>query len=106
MAISQDDSLTHFVQASVFHRYEYALEFAFKTMQSYLAIQDDFETDFNVIVFKAMKNGLIEDEEIWKRMLEDSSLNGENYTQADYTRIHSAILNEYFPQIKVLVERL
>lgn len=106
MAIDQDDSLTHFVEARIFHLYDYALEFSIKIMQSYLAIQGDFEAEARLIVSKATRVDLIENAEIWYKMLDDSSSNKDIFDSEDYARVRFLIINEYAPQIKALIECL
>lgn len=106
LAIDQTDSLTHLVQARVFHLYDYALEFSIRIMQSYLAIQDDFEPDARCIVSKAAQVDLIDNVDLWYQMLDDSSSNKDIFEREDYVRVHTAIVNDYTPQIKRLIARL
>lgn len=106
LAIDQDNSLTHFVQARIFHLYDYALEFSLKIMRSYLAIQGKFESEAKQIISKAADVHLIEDVELWHRMLKDSSSSDDIFEREDYARVHASIVNDYTPQIKALIARL
>lgn len=106
LAMAEDEALTDFMQGRVLYRYEHALEYAFKSMQSFIAIQDEFELDYEKIISKAKYYHLIENEDIWHQMLADSNLQDHCCKKIDDKRIQSAINGEYSRQIKLLIERL
>ncbi len=92
---------------SVIQRFEFTLELCWKGMKIYLNSEGVLgATSPRATIREAFSNSLIEDGQVWMDMLNDRNLTSHTYNQKMADEIYENIVNEYFEEIKKLLEML
>ena len=102
------DGVNDMIRDSVIQRFEFTYELAHKTLQELMKFEGvTLENTFPRTIFKkAYANGVIEDEKVWLRLLEDRNATSHIYSEKLADEIASRIQGEYVQTIGKLVERL
>lgn len=102
------DGVNDMIRDSVIQRFEFTYELAHKTLQELMRFEGvTLENTFPRTIFKkAYANGVIEDEKVWLRLLEDRNATSHIYSEKLADEIASRIQGEYVQTIGKLVERL
>lgn len=96
------------IRDSVIQRFEFTYELAHKTLQEFMRFEGvTLENTFPRTIFKkAYVNGVLEDEKVWLRLLEDHNATSHIYSEKLADEIAGRIRGEYVQTIGKLVEKL
>jgi nucleotidyltransferase substrate binding protein (TIGR01987 family) len=83
-------------------RFEYTLELAWKTLKDYLEDQGFMVKFPREVIKQAFQVELIDDGEIWMKMLKKRNLLAHTYNESLFYEALKDIKNEYYPEIKKL----
>lgn len=102
------DGENDMIRDSVIQRFEFTYELTHKTLQELMRFEGvTLENTFPRTIFKkAYANGVIEDEKVWLRLLEDRNATSHIYSEKLADEIANRIRGEYVQVIGKLVERL
>lgn len=92
----------------VLHRFEFTFELAWKTMKDYLEYQGIVGKigSPREVIKEAFSAGLIEDGEVWIKMMLSRNNLSHLYDEETSREIYDNIKEEYIIEIKKLVQRL
>lgn len=92
--------------AGVIQAFEFTYERLWKTLKTYLFDQG-FQSGSPKQVFKdGFKSGLIKDQNIWLKMLQDRNLTVHTYNEALAKEIYQRIKSNYAPEMRIILELL
>jgi nucleotidyltransferase substrate binding protein (TIGR01987 family) len=99
--------LSELEEQGLIKAFEYTFELAWNTLKDYLEYQGIFNiTGSRDVIREAFKNNLIEEGEIWMKMITSRNMTVHSYNEATAAEISSAILDEYFDLFKKLEAKL
>lgn len=100
-------SPTKLEQEGIIQRFEYTFDLAWKVLKDFLQYQGYHEITGSRDAFReAFKNGVIENGDVWMRMIENRNLTSHTYDEDTAENIFISIQNEYFPLFLKLKKRL
>jgi nucleotidyltransferase substrate binding protein (TIGR01987 family) len=104
---SNTQKLSKLEKQGLIQSFEYTHELAWKTLKDYFIDQgNSLITGSKDATREAFKNNLINNGEIWMKMISDRNLTSHTYNLQTADQIVSNILNDYYTSIKKLIETL
>ena len=102
------EKVTDIVIDGILHRFEFTFELAWKTMKDYIEYQGVINKigGPREIIKEAFSMGLIEDGEIWIKMMLARNNLSHLYDQETSRQIYTEIKDSYIFQFKKLIEKL
>ena len=102
------DGVDAIIRDSLIQRFEFTYELCHKTLQEFMKYAGlTMDNTFPRTIFKkAYAGGLIEDEDVWLRLLEDRNATSHIYNEKLANEIAGRIAGEYVHAIGQLVEHL
>lgn len=94
---------------STIQRFEYTIELFWKTFRRHLLFNGVREEELKFprsVVEKAYQARLIDNEEVWIKMLMDRNKTSHIYDEDEIITIYKNILNDYYPEMKISFEKL
>ena len=98
--LSKNRKLSKLEEQGLIHTFEYTHELAWNTLKDFLeerGVQKMYGS--KDVTREAFKAGLIENSEIWMRMIESRNLTSHTYNEEIATAIVSSIINSYFVEL-------
>ena len=94
------DKLDDIGKEGLIQRFEYSLELAWKTLKDYLESKGTIAKFPRDVIKIAFQNDLINDGEIWMKMLKDRILMAHTYDENNFNTALVNIITLYFGEIK------
>ncbi|MBF0426288.1 MAG: nucleotidyltransferase substrate binding protein [Magnetococcales bacterium] len=105
MALAQERGLSPLEQQGLIQGFEYTHELAWNVFKDYLEHKGIFGLVGSRDATRgAFRNGLIEQGEVWMRMIADRNLTSHTYDQTRAQAIADAIAELYYPAFKAMAE--
>ncbi len=109
MSLSEERELSELEKQGVIKAFEYTHEMAWKTLKDFLEHRGNKDLyGSKDATRKAFSFDLIEDGDIWMKMIEDRNETVHSYSEAVLDKIYTSIVNLYFGEfmkLKVCLER-
>jgi len=105
-AVKQVETANDLEKEGLIQRFEYTFELAWKTAKDYLeskSIDVKFSSD---IIKEAFKYEMIEDGELWMKMLESRNKLAHTYNEENFKSGVALIVNDFYPGIKQFIAYL
>ena len=96
------DQLDDLAKEGYIQRFEYTLELAWKTLKDYLEDQGFMVKFPRDVIKQAFQVELIDDGEIWMKMLKKRNLLAYTYNESLFYEALEDIKHEYYPEIEKL----
>ena len=96
------DKLDDIGKEGLIQRFEYTLEISWKTIKDYLETEDIIAKTPNSVIKNAFQIDLINNGELWIKMLKDRNLMAHTYDEDNFNIALNNITNLYFDEIKKL----
>ena len=105
-ALKQEETELHV--DGVLHRFEFTFELAWKTMKDYLEYQGIIEKigSPREVIKEAFSAGLIEDGEVWIKMMLSRNNLSHLYDEETSRKIYDNIKDSYIIEIEKLIQQL
>lgn len=102
------DGKNDMIRDSVIHRFEFTYELTHKTLQELMKYEGvTLENTFPRTIFKkAYANGVIEEEKVWIRLMEDRNATSHIYNEKLADEIADRIKHQYIQVIEKMVESI
>ena len=101
------DSLNNLEEQGLIQSFEYNHELAWKTQKDFLESRGVSELfGSRDVVREAFKLGLITKGDVWLEMINDRNLTSHTYNEATTQKIISHIVQDYYVEFKLLIEKL
>ena len=105
-AVNNVEKLSLLEKEGMIQRFEYTFELSWKTLKDYLesvGVEAKFPRD---TIKEAFKSDLIDDGDVWIKMLDKRNLLAHCYDEAIFNQVVELITDEFYPQIKSLHQAL
>ncbi|MGG7141870.1 nucleotidyltransferase substrate binding protein [Clostridium nigeriense] len=103
---SKKEDLSELEQAGIIQFFEMTFELAWKVLKDYLESEGYIVKSPRETIKQAFQIGLINDGHIWMEALTVRNLTTYTYDENLVKKLISDIINIYFPELKLLHERL
>jgi len=103
---SKKEDLSELEQAGIIQFFEMTFELAWKVLKDYLESEGYIVKSPRETIKQAFQIGLINDGHIWMEALTVRNLTTHTYDENLVNKLISDIINIYFPELKLLHERL
>ena len=103
---SKKEDLSELEQAGIIQFFEMTFELAWKVLKDYLESEGYIVKSPRETIKQAFQIGLINDGHIWMEALTVMNLTTHTYDENLVNKLISDIINIYFPELKLLHERL
>ena len=103
---SKKEDLSELEQAGIIQFFEMTFELAWKVLKDYLESEGYIVKSPRETIKQAFQIGLINDGYIWMEALTVMNLTTHTYDENLVNKLISDIINIYFPELKLLHERL
>lgn len=105
--IDKGDKLNELEEQGMIQAFEYSYELAWKTLKDFYEYQGESSIQGSKDAFKlAYERGVITDQDLWRRMLEDRNRTVHSYNEETADEIAAAILSEYYAAYEKLATKL
>lgn len=105
--IDKGDNLNELEEQGMIQAFEYSYELVWKTLKDFYEYQGESSIQGSKDAFKlAYERGVITDQDLWRRMLEDRNRTVHSYNEETADEIAAAILSEYYPAYEILATKL
>lgn len=103
---SKKEDLSELEQAGIIQFFEMTFELGWKVLKDYLELEGYIVKSPRETIKQAFQIGLINDGHIWMEALTVMNLTTHTYDENLVNKLISDIINIYFPELKLLHERL
>ena len=105
---SLSDGNNDIIRDSLIQRFEFTYELKHKTQQDFFNYSDiTLEVTFPQMIYKkSYSNNLIDDEQLWIRLLEDKNATWHLYSEDAANDIANRIVSDYVDAIDCLIQKL
>lgn len=101
------DDLSELEKQGLIQSFEYNYELAWNTVKDYLEYQGINDVIGSRDAFRiAFKRGLLQNGEVWMRMIKSRALTSHTYNQEIADKVTEAIINVYYDEFVALKDRL
>ena len=102
------DGKNDIIRDSLIQRFEFTYELTHKTQQDFFKYSDiTLEVTFPQMIYKkSYSNNLIDDEQLWIRLLEDKNATWHLYSEDAANDIANRIVSDYVEAIDCLIQKL
>lgn len=97
---------TEYLQAAAIQYVEFSIELYWKVLKKFLAYEKVNTTTPRDVLEKAYQFDLIDDEKIWREMLDNRNITSHMYHYEDVRKVFESIYNAYYPVMKKTYEKL
>lgn len=105
-AVIRADELDDLAKEGLIQRFEYTFELSWKTLKDYFTAQGETTTSPRHVLKMAFQYQLLNNGETWITMLDKRNLMAHTYNEAYFEEVFTAIVEQYFDEIRKLYERL
>lgn len=106
-SVSRDYKKDDIVLDATIQRFEFTFGISWKLMKIYLEYNGNLETkNPRKAIKESFKEGLIEDGDIWIRMLQDRNKTSHTYDEETAIEIFNNVKEKYFYSIEELIESI
>lgn len=103
---SKEQNLSELEQAGIIQFFEMTFELAWKVLKDYLEKDGFIVKSPREAIKQAFQNDLINDGHIWIEALANRNLTTHTYDSELANKIVQEIVNRYFPEIKIMHDKL
>lgn len=103
---SNEENLSELEQAGIIQFFEMKFELAWKVLKDYLEKDGFIVKSPREAIKQAFQNDLINDGHIWIEALANRNLTTHTYDSELANKIVQEIVNRYFPEIKIMHDKL
>ena len=103
---SKESNLNELEQAGIIQFFEMTFELAWKVLKDYLEKDGFIVKSPREAIKQAFQNDLINDGHIWIEALANRNLTTHTYDSDLSNKIVKEIVNKYFPEIKIMHDKL
>ena len=103
---SKERNLSELEQAGIIQFFEMTFELAWKVLKDYLEKDGFIVKSPREAIKQAFQNDLINDGHIWIEALDNRNLTTHTYDSELANKIVQEIVNRYFPEIKIMHDKL
>jgi nucleotidyltransferase substrate binding protein (TIGR01987 family) len=101
-----EQNYNDYLRDATIYRFKYTYDAAWKAARAIFAYRGLEIRTPREIFTEAFASGWIDQPEVWDTMIEDRNLTSHTYRERTAEAVKAAICENYFPQFKLLLERM